>query len=186
MSDVPEQESSAPEPKKTRKVNPNGKKRGPKPKPVNKKIRVRVMDEDTDGPLPEIGNSLSYETPKRALTFDETCEYVEITVMEDPSEPREIPMNNGCNRPITFIRGHKCIIPKPYVDTMDEINSIKLLRHEPIDGTSFKEYYVPLMKFNYIIHRSGLTYADYKAQMDRFKTMPDPWDKARSNFPTGR
>lgn len=163
--------------KKTRKVKPGGKKRGPKPKTVTKQIRVREMPFHEEEPQ---------ETIQQAKSFQETCEYVEITVMEDPSESREISMNNGCNLPITFIRGHKCIIPKPYVDTLDEINRIQLLKHEPLDGSSFKEYYVPLMKFNYIIHRSGLTYADYKAQMDRFKTLPDPWDKTRQNFPNGR
>lgn len=181
MSDVPEQEGSAPEPKKTRKFNPNGKKRGPKPKPVNKKIRVRVMDEDVT-PLPEAGGELSYEKPKRALTFNETCEYVEITVMPQEGDHPQISFNNGCNFPITFIRGHKCIIPKAYVDTMDEINGIQVLKHEQIDGTRFREYYVPMMRFPYIIHRSGLTYADFKKQQDHYKTLKDPWDIRNSNF----
>lgn len=182
MSDVPEQESSAPEPKKTRKVNPNGKKRGPKPKPVNKKIRVRNMDEE-DMPLP---SALSYETPQTVLGADESSEYVEVTVMEQSDEPRECFFNNGVNRPLTFIRGHKVIIPYCYVQIMDEVNSIKLLRHEPIDGSNFREYYQPLMRFPYIMHRRGLTFKDFLDQMERFKKLPDPWDKARSNFPTGR
>lgn len=176
MSEVPGQESSAPKPKKTRKVNPNGKKRGPKPKPVTKKIRVREFPDEEPG---DASGGLTYETPKPIKTFQETCEYVEVTIMEATDEPREVSLNNGCNTPITIIRGHKCIIPKPYVDTLDEINKIELLKHEPMNnGSDYREYTVPLMRFPYMIHRSGLTYADYRKQMDHFKTLKDPWDKA--------
>lgn len=181
MSEVPEQESLPSEGKKTRKVNPNGAKRGPKPKPVTKKIRVRNMDEDQ--PLP---SAISYEKPKVVVTEDESCEYVEVTVMEATDEPRECFFNNGVNRPLTFIRGHKVIIPYNYVITMDEINAIKLLKHEPIDGSNFREFYQPLMRFPYMIHRRGLTFKDFLDQMERFKKLPDPWDKARGGFPTGR
>ena len=75
MSDIPEQEVNAPEPKKTRAVKPGGAKRGPKPKPVNKKIRVRVREDliEDDEPV-ETGNSLSYEPPRRAISEDEKCE----------------------------------------------------------------------------------------------------------------
>ena len=179
MGDIPEKEEKTlevPEKAKTsRAVKPGGKKRGPKPKPVTKKIRVRVMDEH-ENPLPEVGQS---EKPK---TFDETCEYVEITVMPQEGDHPQVSFNNGCNRPITFIRGHKCIIPAPYVDTMDEINSIQLLKHEALDGARFREYYVPMQKFPYIIHRRGLTYADFRKQQDHYKTLKDPWDMKSSNF----
>jgi len=187
MSEVPEQESSAPEPKKTRAVKPGGAKRGPKPKPVNKKIRVRVREDliEDDEPV-ETGNSLSYEPPRRAVSEDEKCEYVELTIMEQTDEPRECFFNNGVNSPLTVIRGHKIIIPYNYVITMDEINSIKLLKHEPIDGSNFREYYQPLMRFPYMIHRRGLTYQDFRDQMERFKKMPDPWDKARGQIQPGR
>lgn len=186
MSDLPERdnasENEAKPVKKSRTVNPGGKKRGPKPRPVNKKIRVRDMEEH-ETPLPEPIRT-NDPIPARPLSYEEQCEYVEITVMEDPSESREVVMNNGMNRPITFIRGFKCIIPMPYVWTMDEINKIQVLKHEPIDGSSFREYYVPMMRFNYIIHRKGLTYLDYKAQMDSFKLLRDPWSKVNQNFPS--
>jgi len=176
-------------PKKTRRVKPGGAKRGPKPKPVTKKIRVRNMDEE-DMPLPSKkeydASALSYEAPQRVISADESSEYVEITVMEQSDEPRECFFNNGVNRPLTFIRGHKVIIPYCYVQIMDEVNAIKLLKHEPIDGANFREYYVPLMRFPYIIHRRGLTFKDFLDQMERFKKLPDPWDKTRGNFPTGR
>lgn len=179
MGDIPEKEEKAVEaaekPKTSRAVKPGGKKRGPKPKPVNKRIRVRVMDED-ENPLPEA----VHDEPTKS--FNETCEYVEITVMPQEGDHPQISFNNGVNFPITFIRGHKCIIPKPYVDTMDEINAIQLLKHEAIDGSRFREYYVPLTKFPYIIHRSGLTYADFKKQQDHYKTLRDPWDIRNSNF----
>lgn len=179
MGDIPEKEeigAEVPEKtKSTRAVRPGGKKRGPKPKPVTKTIRVRVMDEQ-ENPLPPVGEV------KKEKTFNETCEYVEITVMPQEGDHPQVSFNNGCNFPITFIRGHKCIIPKPYVDTMDEINAIQLLKHEAIDGARFREYHVPLMKFPYIIHRSGLTYADFKKQQDHYKTLKDPWDMRNSNF----
>ena len=133
------------------------------------------MDEQ-ENPLPSVGEV------KEEKTFNETCEYVEITVMPQEGDHPQVSFNNGCNFPITFIRGHKCIIPKPYVDTMDEINAIQLLKHEAIDGARFREYHVPLMKFPYIIHRSGLTYADFKKQQDHYKTLKDPWDMRNSNF----
>lgn len=169
--DFPDQEEKTPAAKKTRKVNPNGKKRGPKPKPVTKKRPVRE--------LPLEGTPQMVETPDgKVLTFQETCEYVEVTVMEQTDEVREIPMNNGVNNPIWFIRGHKTIIPKPYLDMMDEINAIKLLKHEPINhGADFREYTVNLMKFPYMVHRTGLTYADYRAQFDKTKGLKDPWMK---------
>jgi hypothetical protein len=181
MSENTEREESALPEKKTRKVNPNGKKRGPKPKPVTKKIRVRNMDEEQ--PLP---SALTYEAPQVVVTEDERCEYVEVTVMEATDEPRECFFNNGVNRPLTFIRGHKVIIPYNYVITMDEVNAIKLLKHEPIDGANFREYYQPLMRFPYMIHRRGLTFKDFLEQMERFKKLPDPWDKTRGNFPSSR
>ena len=172
---IPEQEAKAEKVtlpvKKTRTVKPGGKKRGPKAKPVTKTIRVRDMEEETPRPTypPE---------PTRVLSFDELCEYVEITVMEDPSDGREVTMNNGCNRPLVFIRGHKCIIPKPYLDTLTEINAIPLLKHEfSPDGSQVTEYNVPLLKYNFIVHRTGLTYADYDAQMKRFKELKDPWGR---------
>lgn len=183
--DHPEQEEKAipaPKVKKTRAVNPNGKKRGPKPRAVTKKIRVRNMDEE-DMPLP---SATAYEPAKAVQSADDTSEYAEVTVMEATDEPRECFFNNGVNRPLTFIRGHKVIIPYCYVQIMDEVNAIKLLRHEPIDGSNFREYYQPLMRFPYILHRRGLTFKDFLDQMERFKKLPDPWDKARSNFPTGR
>ena len=180
MSEI--EPEATPVPKKTRAVKPGGAKRGPKPKPVTKKIRVRNMDEE-EMPLP---SALSYELPKQAQSADEGSEYAEITVMEASDEPRECFFNNGVNRPLTFIRGHKVIIPYGYVQCMDEINQIKLLRHEPIDGSNFREYYQPLMRFPYILHRRGLTFKDFLDQMERFKKLPDPWDKARSQFPTGR
>ena len=98
MSDIPEQEENTPQPKKTRALSPNGKKRGPKPKPVNKKIRVRVREDliEDDEPV-ETGNSLSYEPPRRAISEDEKCEYVELTIMEQTDEPRECFFNNGVN-----------------------------------------------------------------------------------------
>jgi len=174
MSDIPEHEEHFEPPKKTRKVNPGGKKRGPKPKPVTKKIPVRELEQDTEDAAPV---AEPYRSPQ------ELAEYVEITVMEQADEPRECFFNNGVLNPIWFIRGHKVIIPYSYVMTMDEINAIKMLRHEPIDGTQFREYYQPLMRFPYIIHRRGLTFKDYLDQLDRFKKLPDPWDKARGNFP---
>lgn len=174
MTDIPEQDNTPIPEKKTRKVNPNGKKRGPKPKIVTKKIRVREMETD-DEPVKVV------QSDNRILTFQESCEYVEITVMESTDEPREVALNNGCNTPITIIRGHKCIIPKPFVDTFDEVNSIQLLKHEPINnGADYREYTVPMMKFPYMIHRRGLTYDDYRKQLEHFKTLRDPWDKAQN------
>jgi len=184
MSELEPEET--PIPKKTRAVKPGGAKRGPKPKPVTKKIRVRVREDLIDDEPAEIGNSLSYEKPPTAIGADESSEYAEVTVMEATDEPRECFFNNGVNRPLTFIRGHKVIIPYCYVQIMDEVNAIKMLRHEPIDGSNFREYYQPLMRFPYIMHRRGLTFKDFLEQMERFKKLPDPWDKARSNFPTGR
>ena len=52
MVETKEIEEVAAPGKKTRKVNPGGKKRGPKPKAVNRDIRVRVMDEHTNPPPP--------------------------------------------------------------------------------------------------------------------------------------
>lgn len=179
MGDIPEKEGIEQEApakaKNSRTVKPGGKKRGPKPKAVTKKIRVRVMDED-ENPLPPV------DRPEVEKSFNETCEYVEITVMPQEGDHPQVSFNNGCNFPITFIRGHKVIIPRPYVDTMDEINKIQLLKHEALDGARFREYYVPLTKFPYIIHRSGLTYADFRKQQDHFKTLKDPWDIRNSNF----
>ena len=174
MSDIPEQEGNDLPIKKTRKINPNGKKRGPKPKPVNKKIRVREVPDVPDEP-----GELSYEDNSQVKSEQEICEYSEVTIMEVTDEPRAFPLNNGVNTPIWVIRGHKVIIPSNYLKTLDEINSIQLLRHEPINnGSDFREYHVPLMKFPYMVHRTGLTYRDYREMLDKFKTMKDPWDKA--------
>ena len=169
---MPDHDENGLPPKKTRKVNPNGKKRGPKPKIVTKKRPV------AEGPLE--GTPQMVTTPSgNVLTFQESCEYVELTVMEQTDEPREISMNNGVNNPIWFIRGHKTIIPTPYLWEMDEINSIQLLKHEPINhGADFRAYTVNLMRFPYMVHRTGLTYADYREQFDKSKGLKDPWSKA--------
>ena len=172
MSDIPEHEDHFEPPKKTRKVNPGGKKRGPKPKPVNKKIPVRELEQPLDEDVLVVDEG--YKSPQ------ELIEYMEVTIMEQTDEPRECFFNNGVLSPVWCIRGHKVILPKSYVDVMDEINKIQLLKHEPIDnGADFREYYVPLMRFPYMLHRSGLTFADYRAQFEKQKGMKDPWNKAR-------
>ena len=214
MVETKEIEEVAAPGKKTRKVNPGGKKRGPKPKAVNRDIRVRVMDEHTN-PLPPAEDGLAYtvetiyyngETGEkcekdsdchvavkhvyrdkktgRVLSPMEYSEYVEVTIMPDPEAGKEVPFNDGAHNPMTVIRGHKVIIPIAYKNVMDTNNNQEILRHEPLKDGDFSPYYAKLMGYNYQLHRSGLTYTDFKDQIERFKKLHDPWDK-KSNLMRG-